>query len=82
MTLIVGIKCTDGIVMGADSAQTMQGYMHQSTKMLATIGEDLVIGSSGAGCVAHQLRWAFDSAAKPGAIDTKDLRSATRSLKR
>jgi 20S proteasome alpha/beta subunit len=82
MTLIVGIKCTDGIVMGADSAQTMQGYMHQSTKKLATIGEDLVIGSSGAGCVAHQLRWALEAAASNGAIDTKDLRSAARSLKR
>jgi 20S proteasome alpha/beta subunit len=81
MTLIVGIKCTDGIVMGADSAQTMHGYMHQSTKKLATIGEDLIIGSSGAGSVAHQLRWALDAAASTGAIVTNDLHSATSSLK-
>lgn len=82
MTLIVGIKCTDGIVMGADSAQTMHGYMHQSTKKLAKIGQDLIIGSSGSGSVAHQLRWALDAAAGTGAIITKDLRSATDSLKR
>jgi 20S proteasome alpha/beta subunit len=82
MTLIVGIKCTDGIVLGADSAQTMHGYIHQSTKKLATIGQDLIIGSSGAGSVAHQLRWALDAAVSSGAIITKDLRSATNSLKR
>jgi 20S proteasome alpha/beta subunit len=81
MTLIVGIKCKDGIVMGADSAQTMHGYIHQSTKKLATIGKDLIIGSSGAGSIAHQLRWALDAASTSGFIVTKDLHSAANSLK-
>ncbi len=82
MTLIVGIKCTDGIVMGADSAQTMHGYIHQSTKKLATIGQDLIIGSSGAGSIAHQLRWPWMRLQGSGSIVTKDLRSAANSLKR
>lgn len=54
MTLIVGIKCADGIVLGADSASTYAtalGQQHtikqQTSKKLDIIGEDVVFGLSG-----------------------------------
>lgn len=52
MTLIIGIKCKDGIVMGADGEATM-GNMGQSTisqpmkKKLQIIDEKIVLGVSG-----------------------------------
>ena len=54
MTLIVGIKCKDGIVLGADSAATFGNALGvltvvQSTKKLHIIGERIVIGVSGPG---------------------------------
>ncbi len=54
MTLIVGIKCADGVVLGADSASTYAtalGQQHtikqQTSKKLDIIGADVVFGLSG-----------------------------------
>ncbi|MCD6418396.1 hypothetical protein J7M00_06400 [bacterium] len=51
MTLIVGILCTDGVVMAADGAATL-GYLGKSTirqkhKKLKIIGNNAVLGVSG-----------------------------------
>lgn len=51
MTLIIGIKCKDGIVMGAGGAATL-GVMCQRTilqpmKKLSTIDNKIIFGSSG-----------------------------------
>ncbi|RPH95186.1 hypothetical protein EHM69_05250 [candidate division KSB1 bacterium] len=51
MTLIVGVRCSDGVVLGADGAATYGNvYEHtiqQSTKKLRTISGSLVVGVSG-----------------------------------
>jgi 20S proteasome alpha/beta subunit len=50
MTLIVGVKCSNGVVMGADGAATLGAFgqrtARQSTKKLEIIGE-VVVGVSG-----------------------------------
>jgi 20S proteasome alpha/beta subunit len=59
MTLIVGVKCQNGVVMGADGAATLgalgQRTARQATKKLEIIGE-VIIGVSGA--VGLQQRFA------------------------
>lgn len=52
MTLIVGIKCEDGIVLGADGAATYATTSGirtamQPTRKLEIIGEDVIFGLSG-----------------------------------
>jgi len=51
MTLIIGIKCKDGIVMGSDGAATLrtmgQSTIIQPTKKLEIISNSIVLGVSG-----------------------------------
>jgi len=51
MTLIIGIKCKDGIVLGADGAATLgamgQGIILQPMKKLEIISNAIVLGVSG-----------------------------------
>lgn len=51
MTLVVGIKCTDGIVLAADGAATVgsmgQNIAQQPTKKLSIIRDRIVMGVSG-----------------------------------
>jgi 20S proteasome alpha/beta subunit len=51
MTLIIGIKCSDGIVMGADGAATFaalgQPTIRQETKKLDILVNRLIVGVSG-----------------------------------
>jgi 20S proteasome alpha/beta subunit len=52
MTLIIGIQCEDGIVLGADGAATLGTSLgvrtvRQSVKKLTKIGECVAIGTSG-----------------------------------
>lgn len=60
MTLIVGIKCQEGIVLAADSAATFDaaGFqtIRQSVNKLDIIGDCMIIGVSGAVGIAQQLR--------------------------
>jgi 20S proteasome alpha/beta subunit len=51
MTLIIGIKCSDGIVMGADGAATFgslgQQTIRQETKKLEVVANRVIVGVSG-----------------------------------
>ncbi len=53
MTLIIGIRCRDGIVLGADSLATyatpygQQTIKQQTSKKLHIIGENVVLGVAG-----------------------------------
>jgi Proteasome subunit len=52
MTLIIGIQCEDGIVLGADGAATLGTSLgvrtvRQSVKKLTKIGDSVAIGTSG-----------------------------------
>jgi len=51
MTLIVGVKCNDGVVVGADGAATYgalgQRTILQPTKKLSLIGDRFIVGVSG-----------------------------------
>lgn len=47
MTLIIGIKCSDGVVFGADSAGSITGLTQLEVKKLFNIGNDILLGASG-----------------------------------
>ena len=51
MTLIVGIKCSDGIVVGADGAATFgamgQQTIRQSARKLNILSHRIIVGVSG-----------------------------------
>lgn len=58
MTLIVGIKCTDGLVLGADSAATMMTAtgletIVQSTAKLEVVKDKVIVGVSGPASLAQ-----------------------------
>lgn len=59
MTLIVGVKCKDGIVIGADGAATYgtlgQKTILQPTKKLTLIGNRIIVGVSGAVGLAQRI---------------------------
>lgn len=61
MTLVIGLKCSNGIVMGADSAATMDDGLGQPTirqpyKKLEIIANRIIIGNSGPVGLAQQIR--------------------------
>ena len=60
MTLIVGIKCSDGIVVGADGAATLgamgQQTVRQATKKLDIIGKSVIVGVSGPVGLGQRIR--------------------------
>ena len=64
MTLIVGIKSRDGIVMGADGGATLgdipQTTVMQPIKKLEIISESVVIGTSGHVGLGQQFRAAIE----------------------
>ena len=51
MTLVVGVRCADGVVMGADSAATFGGAgtptVIQPVRKLDVIDEEVIVGMSG-----------------------------------
>ena len=51
MTLIVGIKCSDGIVLGADGAATLgtmgQNTIRQNARKLTILSHKIIVGVSG-----------------------------------
>jgi len=60
MTLIIGIKCSDGIVMGADGAATLgamgQCTIRQAKKKLDIIKEKVIVGTSGPVGLGQRIR--------------------------
>lgn len=69
MTLIVGIRCADGIVVGADGAATL-GSMGQQTaqqktvKKLSILQGKIIVGVSGSVGMGQRLRAALDDGYK------------------
>ena len=64
MTLIVGIRCVDGVVMGADSAMTFGNASHYATimqtyrqKLSILCGRDTSAIVGGSGFVGHSQRF-------------------------
>lgn len=64
MTLIVGIKCSDGIVVGADGAATLgamgQGTIRQSIHKLNIIAHKLIVGVSGPIGLSQRFNWRIE----------------------
>ncbi len=65
MTLIVGVKCKDGIVVGSDGAATYQAMGHntilQPTKKLTIISGRVIVGVSGAIGLGQRIIRAIDN---------------------
>ena len=62
MTAVVGIRCKDGVVIGADSSATFgdgggpRGVIEQSTsRKIEIIGESVIV--AGTGAVGHMQRF-------------------------
>lgn len=61
MTLVIGLQCTDGVVIGADGAATMCDALGQSTirqnyKKLEMIHQSVIVGNSGPVGLAQMIR--------------------------
>jgi ATP-dependent protease HslVU (ClpYQ) peptidase subunit len=60
MTLIVGIKCRNGIVMGADGAATLgalgQQTIRQETEKLDILENRIIVGVSGPVGLGQRIR--------------------------
>lgn len=75
MTLIVGILCSNGIVIAADSAATMGSLGNrtviQPTKKLEIISERMVLGVSGAVGLGQRFAHALSAAYSNGEFSSK-----------
>lgn len=64
MTVIVAVKCTDGVVVGADGAATMAaGHLQtakQPVKKLSILKENVIVGISGSVGLAQRLSGAIE----------------------
>lgn len=52
MTVLVGVRCSDGVVIGADSVATSaagnQGLMRMATDKIAVVGDRVIVAGTGA----------------------------------
>src|SRR5215217_2360368 len=64
MTLIIGIKCSDGIVVGADGAATLgamgQQTIRQSVRKLSIISQKIIVGVSGPVGLSQRFNWRIE----------------------
>ena len=76
MTLIVGVKCSDGVVIGADSAATLGSGGQQTVKEVVTkleiIKDTLILGVSGPVGLAQRY------AGEIGALSSNELQTLGR----
>lgn len=82
MTLIIGVKCQDGIVIGADSLTTYGSKIEQEVSdKIQYIGHDAVIANAGAvglsQLINDELRKCWDDVRK-----TQDANSAKNEISR
>jgi 20S proteasome alpha/beta subunit len=72
MTLIIGIKCDDGVVMGADGAATLGvlgiSTVRQSAKKLVLLRDNAMIGVSGPVGLGQRLQGALDQLLAQGQV--------------
>jgi len=65
VTLIVGIKCSDGVVIGADGAATLGSFgqqtARQSVKKLTILEEQIIVGVSGFTGLSYRLAAEFQA---------------------
>lgn len=60
MTLIIGIRCTDGVVLAGDR-RVMRGTECSEERKIISIGPDFVIGYSGATCLMDKFLFEINS---------------------
>ncbi|MDB5474937.1 MAG: hypothetical protein JWP49_448 [Phenylobacterium sp.] len=60
MTVLVGVKCKDGVVIGADSMATStaghQSLMQMSTDKLSVVGDRVIVASTGAAGLGQRFQ--------------------------
>ncbi|MCK5305754.1 MAG: hypothetical protein KAJ66_01325 [Candidatus Omnitrophica bacterium] len=81
MTLIVGVKCNNGIVIGADSASTNttstgQQTAMQPTKKLDIIDDNIIVGISGSVGLAQFFKEEVEKLWKNNAFSNKGVEEA------
>jgi 20S proteasome alpha/beta subunit len=80
MTLIIGIKCSDGIVMGADGAATYaalgQSTIRQETKKLEIFENCVIVGVAGPIGLGQRIRAEIQALWVDGEVKLQDQKSA------
>lgn len=76
MTLIIGVKCSDGIVVGADGAATLgvsgtQTAQQRTVKKLSILHGRMIVGVAGSVGVGQRLRALVDEAFRAGRYKDK-----------
>ncbi|MDP8212109.1 MAG: hypothetical protein P9X22_02305 [Candidatus Zapsychrus exili] len=86
MTLIIGIKCKDGIVMGSDGAATLgnisQKTVSQTIKKLQIIADSIVLGVSGPVGLGQRFNGEIASLWKNRGLSGKEKHEAMAILRR
>jgi hypothetical protein len=70
VTLIIGIKCREGVVLASDGAVT--GTITQQTKKLSIIDNCIVIGSSGPIGLSQRIAGTLEQYCRDGSYKSKD----------
>ncbi len=83
MTLIVGVKCSDGIVMGADGAATSgtmgtQTIRQQVRKKLKIVADSIVVGTSGPVGLGQRFADEVETHWKTGLLFRDEINQAYR----
>lgn len=75
MTLIVAVKCSDGIVVGADGAATFgtmgQHTIRQSARKLSIISHQIILGVSGPIGLSQRIHWRIEDLYSAGSLTGK-----------
>ncbi|MDQ2975897.1 MAG: hypothetical protein M3R69_10875 [Acidobacteriota bacterium] len=85
MTLIIGIKCSDGIVVGADGAATFgamgQSTIRQSVRKLNIISHKIIVGVSGPVGLAQRFNWRIEELYTEGKLAGKKCPDAMKIMR-
>ncbi len=85
MTIIVGVRCTDGIVVGADSVATSaigpQPFIHlQSNSKLRIFPENIIVAATGAVGYTQRLYHHVEAAIKGGVFKNLPVNECTTNI--
>ena len=80
MTLIVGIRCKNGVVVATDSAATVNDAVVQPTNKLSIIKNQLILGVSGSGGMAGLIEHCIDENF-PKLVTNSDPRKFCKALR-
>ena len=74
MTLLVGVLCTDGVVIGSDSAATLgSGVLQSPVKKVHVVNDSILVATAGTVGLGQRFRHVVAQAADDGEFQAMDL---------